>query len=1119
MANTNRTRGILPVVLGSLSIATGAAAADQDQSATATDGAASSAVDAPEDIGTIEVTGYRLSLRNAIDIKKNASVMKDAINAEDIADFPDANLAESLQRLPGVALDRDNGEGRGITVRGLGSDFTRVRLNGLETLSTAAASDSGTSPNRGRGFDFNVFASDLFSSLEVTKTAAASQDEGSLGATVDLVTGKPLDYKGTKLALSMEDAYYENGGTHNPRIAGLVATQLFDDRLGFSLSGAYSERTSEVDRYKRQAGQSDYEYRGSTFAGTLVTPRAGFAAPVGASLAGTSATNGVQNPQAIAAQTGSDPAAYALLYPEAYATPGRFNNSLVRIPALMNIEQQDLEQERLGLTGAIQWKPTESTNVGLDLVYSKFDQKSDVNQIQSVGLNRNNTNANFNNANPTIPNRRAAYATCASQTALPFREAIDCGGSEVDADGVFAGFGTTSFSTNPHNLDTYDYYNNPLSPRYGASPDGMFFRGAIVGRPGVDVLAAHVSEAGNADYLELRNVDWRSATDSSYFTTEFKQASLTWQQDFGDQLKMDVLYGKSESKNDNTGLLVEFNRMDSPETFIYDERDHDSMPVVNYGFDLANPNNWTLVKGFSSIRHFERETDNEYEGGHVQFDLTINDNLGLEFGISKREYKFSTNQGQRLSQEAQNPTLAELGVTSADLGRVYDFGDGLDLPAGSPTSFFAPNIDKFREIIGFDCSCVNQYGDWTLGYLSNPGNQFAVNEYDTSYFMQINFNYDIFGHRTFGNFGVRDADTRVRSYGYTPSVAATGPRPLVATHNYNDKLPSFNIAYQLTDTMLLRGGWSKVMARPQLQNLAPTISGLTTPTIGSTTVPSATLGNPELSPFRAENYDLSWEWYFQEGGLLSVAVFKKDVSNFPQTVSTSATLQEILPPDQYAATLQTLTPQQIAWVEGGGSGGGPGLYAVRQFQDAPGGEIEGYELSYQQDFTFLPGFWKNFGVQANYTHLTSELQYIIDPGNTLVTPTTPARPQVTAGGPFTGASPDSANLTLYYETSKWSARASYAYRSAYVSQYPIAAGTCDPGVCDAPLVNDFLGSKATRNIDAKVTWQFRDYLSFSIEGLNLTNQTEDRWAYELEPLVTQYSSTGRQIFAGFRLSL
>src|SRR5215510_3081103 len=172
MATKNRINGLLPVVFGSLSIAAGASAADQDQSAAASD-ATSSATNE---------------------------------EAQDIADFPDANLAESLQRLPGIALDRDNGEGRSITVRGLSSDFTRVRLNGLETLSTAGASDSGAAPNRGRGFDFNVFASDLFSSLQVRKTASASTDEGSLGATVDLITGKPLDYKGRKIAFSAEDA-------------------------------------------------------------------------------------------------------------------------------------------------------------------------------------------------------------------------------------------------------------------------------------------------------------------------------------------------------------------------------------------------------------------------------------------------------------------------------------------------------------------------------------------------------------------------------------------------------------------------------------------------------------------------------------------------------------------------------------------------------------------------------------------------------------------------------------------------------------------------------------------------------------------------------------------------
>ena len=97
--------------------------------------------------------------------------------------------------------------------------------------------------------------------------------------------------------------------------------------------------------------------------------------------------------------------------------------------------------------------------------------------------------------------------------------------------GVFAGLGTTSFSTNPHNLEPYDYYNNPGSSDIRAAArdraNGMYFRDRFIGRPGVDVLAAHVSDAGNADYLELRNVDWRSATDSSYFTTKFKQARST----------------------------------------------------------------------------------------------------------------------------------------------------------------------------------------------------------------------------------------------------------------------------------------------------------------------------------------------------------------------------------------------------------------------------------------------------------------------------------------------------------------------------------------------------------------------------------------------------------------
>ena len=148
----------------------------------------------------VVVTGYRGSLALALDEKREQSGVVDVIKAEDVAKFPDSNLAESLQRLPGVVVARDGGEGRSISVRGLGPDYTRVRLNGLEAQTT---SNGFEGINRTRGFDFNVFASELFNSLTVRKTPSAQTEEGSLGATVDLQTARPLDNIGTQFALDV----------------------------------------------------------------------------------------------------------------------------------------------------------------------------------------------------------------------------------------------------------------------------------------------------------------------------------------------------------------------------------------------------------------------------------------------------------------------------------------------------------------------------------------------------------------------------------------------------------------------------------------------------------------------------------------------------------------------------------------------------------------------------------------------------------------------------------------------------------------------------------------------------------------------------------------------------
>ena len=211
------------------------------------------AQEAKPDDNVVVVTGFRASLNSALNTKKNSDGIVDVIKAEDIAKFPDANLAESLQRVPGVSLTRgDGGEGKQITVRGLNAGFTRVRINGIEGVTATGASDINGSTNRGRGFDFSVFASELFNSLEVRKTSEAGVEEGSLGATVDLRTARPFDFKGRTFSLGGQGTWNELSRKAEPRV-----TALYSDRwdtpigkIGALASVAYSKRTIQEEGYE-----------------------------------------------------------------------------------------------------------------------------------------------------------------------------------------------------------------------------------------------------------------------------------------------------------------------------------------------------------------------------------------------------------------------------------------------------------------------------------------------------------------------------------------------------------------------------------------------------------------------------------------------------------------------------------------------------------------------------------------------------------------------------------------------------------------------------------------------------------------------------------------------------
>lgn len=335
-------RALGGVSFASLALAAISPAAAQDAAADAApvseQQASEQPAETPED--EIVVTGFRQSLQAALNVKRASVSSVDAIVAEDIAKFPDQNLAESLQRIPGISIQRDGGEGRAITVRGLGSQFTRVRVNGLETIAT---SHDGAASNRDRAFDFNVFASELFNSIVVHKTAEASLDEGSLGAVVDLNTGNPLGGKaGFTVVGSAQASYNDLSDTWGPRFAGLIGWKSPDGTFGVSVSAAYQKiETLELGNNSVRWAQGRFDSVGGTpcfySANTGGTPVAN--------------TGGNYRPSAAC-----DAVALAF-HP--------------RIPRYGEIRH---DRERLGITGSVQWAPTDATKISIDGLFSRFKE-------------------------------------------------------------------------------------------------------------------------------------------------------------------------------------------------------------------------------------------------------------------------------------------------------------------------------------------------------------------------------------------------------------------------------------------------------------------------------------------------------------------------------------------------------------------------------------------------------------------------------------------------------------------------------------------------------------------------------------------------------------------------
>ena len=953
----------------------------------------------------VVVTGFRASLANALDVKRRENDLVDVIKAQDIADFPDLNLAESLQRVPGVSIDRDGGEGRTITVRGLGPDFSVVRLNGLEALATTGGKDGSGGANRGRQFDFSIFASELFNSVTVRKSTSASNEEGSLGAIIDLQASRPFDFSGPALSLGAKVGWNDLSRKNDPRFT-FLASNRWDTgigEIGALISVAYAERKTLEEGSSTGRWENPSVAFNSSTAFPCTTP----------------AYNPVSGPALTCSQIGT---VVGGTTPTTTAAAGTANN--LWHPRIPRYGRLQYDQKRLGITGSLQWRPTENSTLSLDALVANFTNNRDETYLELISFSRS-----------------------------------------------------------------------------GA------------GLPQTDVVNFQADDKGNLIKGTFDDVDARVEYRHDDLTTEFNQFTLTYDTKFGEAGHLNVVYGQSRSIQDNpVQTTFSFDRYNT-DGYSYDYSQNDKLPSFNYGFDPTNPANFVYSASNANgdpslLRLRPSKAVNTFKTFRADVDYEIVEGFKLRYGADYKEYGFTSSEQRLYSRNlastgttftAEAGFALPAGVSVADVSRlITGFGRGLDLPAGVPTSWIAPDLDKLKKVIGYDCNCINANGDFRLSVLNQLGALREITEKDTAFYLQGDFDYDLFNIPVRGNLGVRYIKTEQAALGHyntgAVTTAVSTPFGVISesvptdavqsvSREYTNTLPALNISAQPLENFYIRFAAAKVMTRPQLPNLTPGFTAM------SQSAQTLTRGNPDLNPMLANNLDLSFEWYPDKETLLSAGFFQKDIKSYIQQTA------EVMPYSETGLPASLLT--------NGNTTATP--FTVTTNVNSPGGKLKGFELSAQRPFTFLPAPFDKFGAILNYTHVKSDIAYIIKSPTYAGTPRVQTAPAVYVTQPLVNLSPDAFNATLYYENGPFKARVSGSYRDAYLIQVAPSATNN----------NDVRIKEKTFNLDGQVSYVLNKF-TITFEAINLTDQEDSKVDDSTRMDSEEFVHYGRQFYLGVK---
>ena len=986
------------------------------------------------------VVGTRASLQSAMGRKKRANTVSDSIVAEDIGQFPDKNVGEALGRITGVQLARDFGEGNAVSIRGVEPDLNRVEINGVGALSTAG--NLSVYGGGGRSNDFRELPSELVKSIDVFKGFTSDMTEGGVGGTVSVTTNKPLDFKKPTFSMTASGQKLDTQGGWKPRGNLFGATQLFEGRLGLMGNLTYDRVITRGDYYDGNSwarladfdntAEKTVEYYNPAYNQTVNDYLRGF------------------NTEASCASVVTPDSSVLSTAQARTACESQWYDYSPRVPRY-RVWDRDSKRSSAELTA--QYRFTD--NLTAYVTYQRNKREDVMNDINyGTGL----TSLDALNYGPGC-----ARVTPATAQNVP--------GVKVDAN---------------HNVTEF-----------------------VIG----DCLGTANRGGNNAFSISSR--DFTYETDSEYVTYGFNYQNERWKIDFvGSNASTETI---SETNN----ASVSFNTPGLKVTLA----DGTSAPIFTFapGFspsDAAAVNQYQIQYRPSQSANSEDQykIDFEYRTElpiikSIKFGGRYSNAAISGYGYGGRVIDGGANPTSALDDiviyaNSVNSTATVVNGQAADqtnpvLGNAYQtsywnstenwsraFSNQVFAAAMTdlPSNFYyagngLPSTWKYPTFAG-----ISQYLDTSHFNLNNlyqgVGNDgktydqipYSIDEKTNAQYLRLDYGFDLGGREVLGNFGLRRVYTETSSTGQVTrnetrlvnGVASTNTvsnSQVTFKRDYTIWLPSFNIQTWLIDNRLsARAGYAQLMARPLGNFIIPNVTCTINYTNDGTAEDgpdSCSAGNPALKPYRADQYDLSFEWYPDTDTQLSAGFFYKDIKSFYLSQRTNLGQQDIF---------------------GDGT-----LYYYNTYINGDGAKISGLELTAKTAFTWLPGLLSGFGVDLNYTYQKAKDVGVFSSldGSSL---------------PYPGLSEHSYNATLWYDKGPINARLAYNYRSEYLVTAADQSGN--------PIFRD-----PTGYLDGKITWRTPvKGLSFFAEGKNLTKEDETSWAGDIRLINTGYA--GRRFFMG-----